>query len=161
MQNEFLVVIAVAGAALLIRLFVGRLNHNRIREYIAGQGGTVLGITWRPFGNGWFGEKDSVIYDVRYRDREGNVHSATCKTGMFSGVYFTNDHIITRAPRTATRQEAPEQRLGSTASAREKTSAASAGMMDADALAFENRRLREENRQLRAEIDRLRLEWQK
>ena len=155
MTNEIFVIIAVVGLTVLIRLVVGRLNHDRIREYIADQGGKVLGITWRPFGNGWFGEKDSVIYDVRYQDREGNVHSATCKTGMFSGVYFTNDQIVTRARLSTGRERAPEPGRTTRTSPGESMSAAPMGIMDADALAFENRRLHEENRQLRAEIDRL------
>lgn len=146
----------VIAAAVLIRLVAGKLNHARIREYITGQGGTVLGITWHPFGNGWFGEKDSVIYGVRYRDREGNIHDATCKTGMFSGVYFTNDNIISRARRSEPRQEATRHHSSIPEPSPENTPSPSAPATDAAALAFENRRLREENQQLRAELERLR-----
>ena len=48
-------------------------------------------ITWQPFGRGWFGEKGDRIYEVEYTDRDGASHSASCKTSMFSSVYFTDD----------------------------------------------------------------------
>jgi hypothetical protein len=31
---------------------------------------------------------------VRYADRDGNERTAICKTGMFTGVYFTDDQIV-------------------------------------------------------------------
>lgn len=49
---------------------------------------------WSPFGRGWFGEKNDRIYEVRYKDRMGNIHQATVKTSMLSGVYFTDDRIV-------------------------------------------------------------------
>jgi len=57
------------------------------------KGYTVISIRWAPFGYGWFGEKDAFIFKVRYEDLEGNIHTAYCKSGIFSGVYFSKDEI--------------------------------------------------------------------
>ncbi len=158
MSNNLWIFPVMIALAVLIRLWIGGLNHNRIRGYIVNQGGEVLAIKWKPFGAGWFGEKDSAIYEVRYRDREGNVRNAVCKTSMFSGVYFTNDSIVTRARRTVTREESPRYRVPVPATSPESISVSSLNAMDTSALTFENRRLREENQQLREELERLRKE---
>lgn len=158
----FLLVIAVM---VLIRLLVGRLNHNRIREYIAGRGGRVLDIQWNPFGPGWYGERDSVIYSVRYKDEKGNVKEADCKTSLFSGVYFSNEKLVKAANRPSPMAQArhePEQPrevevFPYPGSVPESYGAGTEEANSADeALRDENRRLREENRQLREELDRLR-----
>ena len=143
-----LIIVAVGG-----RLLAGRLNHHRIREYVANQGGKVLAITWEPFGIGWFGEKDSAIYEVRYRDREGNVHVAHRKTSMFSGVYFTHDGIVNRASPKPADARQPDHRGSYTALpplAAEETPTATVDVF------ADNARLREENRRLREELERLR-----
>lgn len=133
-----------AGVALLFgffialgigcRLVAGQLNHARIRNYIESKGGTLLAIAWDPFGPGWFGEKSDAIYEIRFRDSEGNEHRAHCKTSMLSGVYVTEDKIVTR-----TRPSPPRTSGG------EKPS-----------LEEENRRLREEIRRLKEESGRTR-----
>lgn len=147
-----LVLVIVLGGG---RLLIGVLNHSRIRNYIESQGGTVIEIAWHPFGHGWFGEKDSVIYDVRYKNRQGDVIAATCKTGLFSGVYFTHERVVHRAQRGSAKVSTPPR-----AAAAEKRDAADGQRtVGGDALEqalFENRRLREENRMLREELERLR-----
>ena len=130
--------------AILLRLGIGVLNHARIRSYVAGQGGEVLHIKWHPFGAGWFGEKDSVIYEVRYRDREGNVRLANCKTGLFSGVYFTNDNIIHK------------KRQPTGTGEKETRHTSPSGNADLQKLLSELGRLRDENLSLRREIEKLR-----
>lgn len=117
--------IGFAIFALLIRLMAGGLDRDRVDRYIEERGGRVLDKQWTPFGRGWFGEKDSRIYSVRYQDAQGNVHDATCKTSMLSGVYFTEDKIVQRAE--------------------------GGGDRDAQALADENRRLREEVERLKSQ----------
>lgn len=121
------VIILVIGLALGFRLIAGSMDGDRVERYVRERGGRLLEKTWAPFGKGWFGEKDSRIYEVTYLDRDGNTHRATCKTSMFSGVYFTEDTIITYAARSegAGRPAVTED-------------------------------LAEENRRLRAEIERLR-----
>src|SRR5438045_2342098 len=86
-----LVLVLVVGVAMWI--LKGSMNRSRIAEYIQQRGGRVVSITWAPFGKGWLGEKNDTIYEVVYHDQEGNQHFATCKTGMFSGVYWTEDRI--------------------------------------------------------------------
>ncbi len=49
-------------------------------------------------GPGWFGEKDSRIYEIVYRDRDGHVPLAHVKSSMMSGVYLKNDQIIEPPP---------------------------------------------------------------
>lgn len=78
----------VAGGALVARLVAGRLDRERIREYIESAGGRVLNIVWNPTGPGWLGSSER-IYDVTYETRGGEVLTATCKTTLTSGVYWT------------------------------------------------------------------------
>ena len=123
-EAGFLLVPLFIAIAIGIRLFAGVLNHERIKEYIANKGGKVTEIQWSPFGPGWFGEKSDAIYEIKYRDRDGNKHVAYCKTSMFTGVYITEDKIV---------KAAQQQPQGSVS------------------LEEENRRLKEELRRLRAE----------
>lgn len=60
---------------------------------------------WEPFGPGWFGEKDSRIYRIAYRDRDGRTHHAHVKTSMLSGVYLTDDMVVGDAPRNSVEEE--------------------------------------------------------
>ena len=92
----FIVIIALFAIA--FRLLADRWDRSRITQYVAERGGTVNGVTWQPFGRGWFGEKGDRIYEVEYTDREGASHSASCKTSMFSGVYFTDERTTSAMP---------------------------------------------------------------
>ncbi|MCL2348423.1 MAG: hypothetical protein FWC50_09200 [Planctomycetaceae bacterium] len=88
---------------------------------------------WSPFGKGWLGEKDSRIYELTYEDAEGNLHEATCKTSMLSGVYFTEDRIVRK------RQQREKHDSQNTPLSHEENEVS----------------LQEENRRLREEIERL------
>ena len=66
--------------------------------------------SWDPFGPGWFGEKDSRIYEIVYRDRDGRVHRDHVKTSMMSGVYLTNDRIVEDRPKRSVEEEKAELR---------------------------------------------------
>src|SRR4051812_19422087 len=68
-------------------------DRNRIAKYIQERGGRIVSIAYAPFGRGWFGEKNDRIYEGGYYDHEGNQHFASCKTSMWSGVYWTEDRI--------------------------------------------------------------------
>jgi len=95
--GAFIVLIFIAMAASIgFRLLAGSLDRDRVRQYITGIGGELLESHWAPFGPGWFGEKNARIYRVRYRDREGCIHVAHVKTSLMSGVYLTNDEVISR-----------------------------------------------------------------
>ncbi len=87
-------------AMLLFRLLAGSMDQGRLESYIADKGWTLVDRHWEPFGPGWFGEKDSRIYRITYRDEEGALYEAHAKTSMMSGVYLTNERLI-RARTTA------------------------------------------------------------
>lgn len=89
-----LVFIGFIVLAIVIRLLADGMDGDRVRSYIEQRGGRLLSSGWAPFGKGWFGEKSDRIYEVRYLDRDGNEHEATCKTSLFTGVYFTEDRIV-------------------------------------------------------------------
>jgi hypothetical protein len=82
-----LVIVVVIG----IWVFSMSLDKNRITDYIQQRGGRIVSISWAPFGKGWFGEKEERIYEVVYYDNTGNQHFATCKTSLWTGVYWTED----------------------------------------------------------------------
>jgi hypothetical protein len=93
------IVAVVIALAILFRLAAGMFDHGRIADYIQSRGGKVLSCHWWPFGPGWFGEKRDRIYEVTYLDADGNQHRAACKTSLMSGVYFTQDTIVSGAQR--------------------------------------------------------------
>ena len=78
-------------AAFVISVATGYLDRKRIREYVEAGGSEVLDIVWQRFGKGWFGSGNQRIYDVTYRTRHGQTLTATCKTAMFAGVYWTGN----------------------------------------------------------------------
>jgi len=85
------IVVAVIVLVIGIRLAMDPIDRSRIRQYVVERGGVVESIRWNPFGRGWFGEKSDRIYEVVYRDDKGRRHDATCKTSLFTGVYWTED----------------------------------------------------------------------
>lgn len=106
-----ILIVLVVLLAVVIRLVAGGMDRDRVGDYIRSRGGKVLSQDWEPFGPGWWGEKDSRIYRVRYADAEGNVHQAACKTSFWSGVYFTEDSIVARTT-TALPEGSPADALG-------------------------------------------------
>ena len=138
---EFAIPFLFIGAilfAIFVRLMAGSMDVDRIDEYISERGGRIIEKQWTPFGKGWFGEKDSRIYRVIYEDSQGNIHEATCKTSMFSGVYFSEDQIVQRRQRRKNHEDNVTLQDTATQEDHNVTS------------------LQEENRQLREEIERLR-----
>lgn len=114
---EVVVLIPIAVILVIaIRLAAGGMDRSRIERYVEERGGKVLDAAWRPFGPGWFGEKSDRIYEVRFRDKDGNEHAANCKTSLWTGVYFTHDEIVKHvaqpeATGSASALEAENQRL--------------------------------------------------
>ncbi|MCS7338240.1 MAG: hypothetical protein NZ739_08405 [Verrucomicrobiae bacterium] len=105
---ETLLVVVIVGAivvAVIFRLIAGALDKDRIEDYIHSIGGELIDKSWAPFGPGWFGERDSRIYEIVYRDRDGRIHRAHVKTSLFSGVYLTNDRIVEEAPLRSVEEE--------------------------------------------------------
>jgi hypothetical protein len=93
-MDKVLIILGFIALAIVFRLLLGSLDRDRVRAYIGDRGGRLISSTWAPCGKGWFGEKSDRIYEVRYLDGDGNEHEASCKTSMFSGVYFTEDRIV-------------------------------------------------------------------
>lgn len=99
-MEVFLILILIIPLVIIIRLFAGTMDHERVDEYISSRGGRVIEKNWSPFGKGWFGSEHERIYELKYEDKDGNIHRATCKTSALAGVYFTEDIIITTAKHT-------------------------------------------------------------
>jgi hypothetical protein len=75
-------------AGLAIRIVMHFVDKNRIRNEIETKGGRVLSIRWSPFARGWFFEKNERHYEVTYIDRSGATETVTCKTSLFTGIYW-------------------------------------------------------------------------
>jgi hypothetical protein len=103
--------IVLIGAAIVIRIIAGSYDGDRIEQYLRDRGYELIHKRWNPFGPGWFGESASRIYEVTYRDEQGNIHRAHVKTSISSGVYFTLDHIIESAPTSQSSIEAEKDAL--------------------------------------------------
>ena len=73
-----------------VRLGADRLDRQRIRTYVETHGGQVQQIQWRPFGSGWFGGRNARIYEVELVDAHRVSRTATCKTSLGAGVYWTD-----------------------------------------------------------------------
>ena len=86
----------------LVRLVAGVCDRRRIEAHATAQGGRIVGLRWAPFGCGWY-RTNGRIYEVRYHDRNGDRHHARCKTGLFSGVRWTHDHLVCRGGRVPKR----------------------------------------------------------
>jgi hypothetical protein len=80
------------------RLLADRMDRWRINDYVKSAGASVVAIVWEPFGTGWPGSKRERIYSVTYRTAKGSLVTATCKTSLLSGVYWTDGPAPFREP---------------------------------------------------------------
>lgn len=103
-------VISLLFVGFMLRLVAGAFDGERVERYVSDMGGELIDKSWAPFGPGWFGEQESRIYEIVYRDREGRVHRAHVKTSMFSGVYLTHDRIVEDRPPRSVEEEKAELR---------------------------------------------------
>lgn len=69
-------------------------DKERVRAYFAARGEELLDLDRKPFELSMRRDKSSRIYEVRYRDKIGNIHKALCKTAAFSGVYLSEDYVV-------------------------------------------------------------------
>jgi hypothetical protein len=79
------------GIMIVWRILMDPLDRTRIRENISSSGGKVIDISWNPFGKGWLGERNARIYEVKYTNKDGKVITATCKTSIITGIYWSGD----------------------------------------------------------------------
>ncbi len=98
--NPAAIIIIFIVVAIIIRLIAGSLDGGRIESHFSEEGKEFISKEWTPLGKGWFGDKSDRIYKVTYKDKDGNIHEAYCKTSMFSGVYTTDDKIIVHDMKT-------------------------------------------------------------
>jgi hypothetical protein len=87
----FFILAIVVGIG--IWAFSMSMDKSRITDYVQQRGGRVVSIGWAPFGKGWFGEKEERLYEVVYYDKAGKQHFATCKTSLWTGVFWTEDRV--------------------------------------------------------------------
>jgi hypothetical protein len=80
----FLILVGVIGVRIAMHFF----DKGRIKDEVETRLGRVVSITWNPFGRGWFFEKGERHYDVTYVDRSGRSITTSCKTSLFTGVYW-------------------------------------------------------------------------
>ena len=93
---KFLVIAILVGLA--IRIIMHFVDKSRIKEEIESKGGRVLSIAWNPFARGWFFEKNERHYEVSYIDRSGQTVSTTCKTSLFTGIYWAEGPRLEQPP---------------------------------------------------------------
>ena len=115
-MNETTIQVIVFAIAIVLpvlaRVFAGRRDRPRIREYIEKRGGELIDLQWNPFGHGWYGDASNRIYDGRYRDQSGNTCLATFKTSRFAGVYATRERIVKPTRKSTTKDlETENERL--------------------------------------------------
>jgi hypothetical protein len=135
-------VLLVVGIALW--MFSMSLDKGRITDYIQQRGGRIVSVNWAPFGRGWFGEKNDRIFEVVYIDSAGKEHFATCKTSLFSGVYWTEDRVAHGKPQWYD-SASPGNEPG-------KPLISQIPKADVESEVDEVQRLREENARLRAQL---------
>lgn len=95
-NSAIALLIGGAALALVVRLVAGSMDRSRIAAYLKTRGSALLSASWKPFGNGWIGERGDRIYRIRYRDASGAIREADCKTRALSGVYLSEDQVIER-----------------------------------------------------------------
>ena len=86
--SSVLYVVFLVGVVLFGFIVPPKLDRDRIRENIEGYDGKVIEISrvWE-----WTRHYDRC-YDVSYLTARGRRVNATCRTNMWRGVYWVNDH---------------------------------------------------------------------
>ncbi|NOT52711.1 MAG: hypothetical protein HOP10_15715 [Chitinophagaceae bacterium] len=92
--NPVAIIVIAIVVIIIIRLVAGVFDGGRIEDHFSEEGKEFISKEWAPLGKGWFGDSSDRIYVVRYKDKDGHIHEAYCKTSMFSGVYITEDKIV-------------------------------------------------------------------
>lgn len=81
-------VVLFVVAAISIRVFLGVIDKQRIREAASKRGWRRVEVYWAPLAPGWFFEKGERHYRVLFRDEDGEEAELYCKTGLLTGVYW-------------------------------------------------------------------------
>jgi|SRR5262245_31591331 len=95
---NFTLMAIVLLVVLALRIVMHFVDKNRIKDEVESKLGRVVSINWNPFGRGWFFEKGERHYDVTYIDRSGETISTSCKTSLFTGVYWAEGPRVSEPP---------------------------------------------------------------
>lgn len=98
MEQRYIFGLFAVAAAICIRVVMHFVDKNRIKDEVESKGGRIVSIHWNPFARGWFFEKNERHYDVTYTDRSGVPISTTCKTSLFTGVYWADGPRLEEPP---------------------------------------------------------------
>jgi hypothetical protein len=90
-MDGILIFFIIAGISIWIIVFF--ICKSSAKYEIQREGNEIVSIKWAPFGYGWFGEKDAFIFKIKYIDKDNRIHTVYCKSGIFSGVYFSKEDI--------------------------------------------------------------------
>jgi hypothetical protein len=97
METYILVIASAAVFAIIVRLLHGKLDHQRIRQYIEAEEGRLIEVQWLPFSPDWFRQWRDHVYVVRYVAKDGGRHVARCGTSGWSGVRLADDRVVQSA----------------------------------------------------------------
>ena len=93
-QFCFVIVPIFIILALLLWLVNKSMDEDRVRGWLETRGNKLLECKHTPTTRGWLEEAKERLYEVRYLDTDGHEHFATCKTGMFTGITWTEDKFL-------------------------------------------------------------------
>ena len=89
MDNWVIIAISVLVA---IRICLHFVDKSRIDRASKDNGWRDINIKWSPFAPGWFFEKGERHYRVAFTDEQGQQRERTCKTSIFTGVFWRDPH---------------------------------------------------------------------
>ncbi len=88
---DALIVTLIIGALIGIRVGFHFLDKREIRSAAEAKGWSKIEISWEPFAQGWFFEKNERQYRVLYVDQKGRHQLVFCKTSLTGGVYWRDE----------------------------------------------------------------------
>jgi hypothetical protein len=80
--------------AILLWFMNQSMDQDRIRNQVDVRGGKLLEHKLLSSAKEWWRQALERDYEVRYIDAEGHEHFATCTTGLFKGLVWTDDRLL-------------------------------------------------------------------
>lgn len=90
----FIVVPLLLILAVLVWFMNRSMDQDRIRGWLEFRGNKLLDSQLLPSQKDWWSNTVQRVYEVRYLDPQGHEHLATCTTGLFKGIVWTEDRIL-------------------------------------------------------------------
>jgi hypothetical protein len=94
LETIFIVVSLLVIAGVLLWFMNRSMDQDRLRGHLETRGSKLLDLQMLAVGRDWWARSLERSYEVRYLDADGHEHLATCKTGLFKGVNWTDDKFI-------------------------------------------------------------------